>query len=44
MLRIALLASAALVLPLTLLLFAQWPLRDIVQGTERFLVPPLGMR
>ena len=32
MLRIALLAAAALVLPLTLLLFAQWPLRDIVQA------------
>ena len=35
MLRIALLAAGALVLPLTLLLFAQWPLRDVVQAGSR---------
>jgi len=35
MLRIALLAAGALVLPLTLLLFAQWPLRDAVQAGSR---------
>jgi hypothetical protein len=35
MLRIALLAAGALVIPLTLLLFAQWPLRDAVQAGSR---------
>jgi hypothetical protein len=35
MLRIALLAAGALVLPLTVLLFAQWPLRDWVQWGSR---------
>jgi len=35
MLRIALLAAGALVIPLTLLLFAQWPLRDLVQAGSR---------
>jgi hypothetical protein len=33
--RLLLLASGALVLPLTLLLFAQWPLRDLVQAGSR---------
>jgi hypothetical protein len=35
MLRILLLAAGALVLPLTALLFAQWPLRDWVQAGSR---------
>jgi TRAP-type C4-dicarboxylate transport system permease small subunit len=33
--RIALLAAGALVVPLTFLLFAQWPLRDVVQAGSR---------
>lgn len=33
--RFLLVAAGALVLPLTLLLFAQWPLRDLVQGGSR---------
>ena len=33
--RRPLLAASALVLPLTLLLFAQWPLRDLVQAGSR---------
>ena len=33
--RLAFLAAAALVLPLALLLFAQWPLRDLVQAHSR---------
>jgi TRAP-type C4-dicarboxylate transport system permease small subunit len=33
--RPALIAAGALVLPLTLLLFAQWPLRDVVQAGSR---------
>jgi len=33
--RLLLLAASALVLPLTLLLFAQWPLRDVVQAGSR---------
>lgn len=33
--RRLLLACAALVLPLTVLLFAQWPLRDLVQAGSR---------
>lgn len=35
MVRLLLLAASALVLPLTLLLFAQWPLRDVVQAGSR---------
>src|SRR5438067_13418478 len=35
MARLLLLAASALVLPLTLLLFAQWPLRDLVQAGSR---------
>jgi hypothetical protein len=34
-LRFLLAAAGALVLPLTLLLFAQWPLRDLVQAGSR---------
>ena len=33
--RFPLLAAGALVLPLTFLLFAQWPLRDLVQAGSR---------
>ncbi|HUR89215.1 MAG TPA: C4-dicarboxylate ABC transporter substrate-binding protein [Ramlibacter sp.] len=33
--RRPLLAASALVLPLTMLLFAQWPLRDVVQAGSR---------
>jgi hypothetical protein len=33
--RLLFLAAGALVLPLTLLLFAQWPLRDVVQAGSR---------
>src|SRR3954462_1406298 len=33
--RLLLLAASALVLPLSLLLFAQWPLRDVVQAGSR---------
>ena len=33
--RLLLAAAGALVLPLTLLLFAQWPLRDVVQAGSR---------
>jgi hypothetical protein len=33
--RLLLLIAGALVLPLTLLLFAQWPLRDVVQAGSR---------
>ena len=33
--RVLLLAAGALVVPLTLLLFAQWPLRDVVQAGSR---------
>jgi hypothetical protein len=33
--RLLALAASALVLPLTLLLFAQWPLRDVVQAGSR---------
>jgi hypothetical protein len=33
--RLLLLAASALVVPLTLLLFAQWPLRDVVQAGSR---------
>src|SRR4051812_29120688 len=35
MLRFLLAAAGALVLPLSVLLFAQWPLRDLVQGGSR---------
>jgi hypothetical protein len=35
MLRKLFLAAGALVLPLTVLLFAQWPLRDLVQAGSR---------
>src|SRR5438105_8698733 len=35
MVRILLAAAGALVLPLTFLLFAQWPLRDVVQAGSR---------
>jgi len=35
MIRVLLLAASALVFPLTLLLFAQWPLRDAVQAGSR---------
>jgi hypothetical protein len=35
MVRLFLLAASALVLPLTVLLFAQWPLRDLVQAGSR---------
>jgi TRAP-type C4-dicarboxylate transport system permease small subunit len=35
MLRVLFLAAAALVIPLTALLFAQWPLRDWVQAGSR---------
>ncbi|MDB5872874.1 MAG: hypothetical protein JWQ07_2316 [Ramlibacter sp.] len=35
MMRILLLAASLLVLPLAMLLFAQWPLRDLVQAYSR---------
>jgi hypothetical protein len=35
MARLLFLAASTLVLPLTLLLFAQWPLRDVVQAGSR---------
>src|SRR5213595_4079301 len=35
MVRLLFLAASALVLPLTFLLFAQWPLRDLVQAGSR---------
>jgi hypothetical protein len=35
MIRVLFLLASALVLPLTVLLFAQWPLRDVVQAGSR---------
>jgi hypothetical protein len=35
MVRLFLLAASTLVMPLTFLLFAQWPLRDVVQAGSR---------
>ena len=35
MVRLFLMAASTLVLPLTFLLFAQWPLRDLVQAGSR---------